>query len=253
MSKQDNNWFTEGAGFFGPDYLVEYEEILPEDRTTKEVDFVEKALDLKAGMTILDVPCGHGRHAVELGKRGYDVTGSELNEFFLQEARKTAEATGVNVRLVQGDMRELAFDSEFDVALNLFTAMGYFDTDEDDIRFLAGAHKALKPGGKFLLDFMNRNWLIRNFKEKDWRDLPDGSKLLIEREFDDIHGYNRDRRTKIKKGEEKTMTTSLRIYTPNELVRMAESVGFTFEESFGNFDGDPLTLNSRRIILWFSK
>lgn len=151
MSKQDDNWFTEEAGFFGPDYLVEYEETLPEERTTKEVDFVEKTLDLQADMTILDVPCGHGRHAVKLAKRDYNVTGFELNEFFLQEARKAAEAVGVNVRFEQGDVRELTYNGEFDVALNLFTAMGYFDTDEDDLRFLAGVHKALKPGGKINL------------------------------------------------------------------------------------------------------
>jgi SAM-dependent methyltransferase len=247
-------WFSEEAGFFGPEYLVEYEETLPHERTIAEVDFVEKTLGLKPGISILDVPCGHGRHSVELAKRGYDVTGSELNRFFLSEAQKAAEAAGVSVRFEQGDMRELNFDGEFDVALNLFTAMGYFDNDEDDMKFMAGVYRALKPGGQFLLDFMNRNWLIQNFKAKDWRELPSGALLLIEREHDDIRGRNLDRRTKIKDGVVgETATTSLRVYTTNELVSMAENVGFTFNEAFGGFESNPLGLNSRRTILHFEK
>lgn len=247
-------WFSEEAGFFGPEYLAEYEETLPHERTLAEVDFIEKTLALQPDMKLLDVPCGHGRHSVELAKRGYNVTGSELNKFFLSVAQKAADDAGVSVRFEQGDMREINFDSEFDVVLNLFTAMGYFDNDEDDQKFMAGVHCALKPGGQFLLDFMNRNWLIRNFKAKDWRELPSGALLLVEHEYDDIRGRNLDRRTKIKDGVvSETATTSLRIYTTNELVSMAESVGFTFKEAFGDFEGNPLGLNSRRTILQFVK
>lgn len=247
-------WFSEEAGFFGPEYLVEYEEALPHERTVTEVDFIEKVLGLQPNTSILDVPCGHGRHSVELAKRGYDVTGSELNRFFLSEAQKAAEAVGVSVRFEQGDMRGLNFDEEFDVVLNLFTAMGYFDTDEEDRKFMAGVYRALKPGGQFLLDFMNRNWLIRNFKARDWCELPSGALLLTEREHDDVRGRNIDWRTKIRDGVVgETVMTSLRVYTTNELVAMAESVGFTFKEAFGDFEGNPLELNSRRTILHFEK
>ena len=248
-------WFSEEAGFFGPNYLVEYEETLPNERTIIEVDFVEKTLNLKPGTKILDVHCGHGRHAIELAKRGYDVTGYELNQFFLSEAEKATKEADVSVHFLQGDMRELAFDAEFDVALNLFTAMGYFDKDEDDVAFLAGVYKSLKSGGQFLIDFINRDWLIRNFREKDWRELPDGSLLVIERLYEPILGRNTDRRTKVTKDGVMTdsVGSALRIYTANELVKMAENVGFTFKEAFGDFEGNPLKLDSRRTILHFEK
>lgn len=250
----NTSWFYEEAGFFGPEYLVEYESTLPHERTITEVDFLEKMLELQPSTNILDVPCGHGRHCIELAKRGYSVTGSELNRFFLSEAQKAATADGVSVRFEQGDMRELDFDNEFDVALNLFTAMGYFDTDEDDSKFLAGVYRSLKPGGQFLLDFMNHSWLMRNFKEKWWSELPDGTLLLTEREYDIVRGRNIDYRTKIKDGKtSETKTTSLRVYTTSELVSMAESVGFTFQESFGDFEGNLLKLDSRRTILLFEK
>lgn len=254
MKNHQAPWFSEEAGFYGPDYLVEYDEILPHERTTIEVSSIEKILVLQPGFKVLDVPCGHGRHSVELAKRGYEVTGSELNRFFLDEARKAAETAGVSIRLCPSDMRELDFRNEFDVVLNLFTSMGFFDNDVDDANFMAGVHSALKPGGKFLIDFVNRNWLTKNLKKKDWRKLSDGTILLIEREYDDISGRKLDHRTKIQNGIVGITTTiSQRIYSTNELVSMAKSVGFSLEKALGNFDGTALNLTSRRTILCFKK
>ena len=246
-------WFSEEAGFFGPKYLREYGEALTPERTLSEVDFVERILNLEPNNKILDVPCGHGRHSVELAKRGYDVTGVELNKFFLEVAQKAADEAKVSLQFKQEDMRELNFDAEFDVALNLFTAMGYFEDDEDDRKFMTGIYRSLKPGGQFLIDFMNRNWLIRNFKARDWNELPDGTFLLTERKHDDIRGLNSDRRIEIRNGVVSETATSLRVYTTNELVSMAESVGFTLKESFGDFEGTPLGIKSSRTILQFVK
>lgn len=247
-------WFSEEAGFYGPDYLVEYDEILPHERTVAEVSSIEKILELQSGFKVLDVPCGHGRHSVELAKCGYEVTGSELNRFFLDEAQKAAETAGVSIHLCQSDMRELDFNNEFDVALNLFTSMGFFDKDEDDVRFVTGVHSALKPGGKFLIDFVNRNWLTKNLREKDWRRFPDGTILLVEREYDEIFGRKFEHRTKIQNGIVGTTTTiSQRIYSTNELVSMINSAGLKLINTYGDFQGNPLTLNSRRTILVFKK
>lgn len=247
-------WFSEEAGFFGPEYLVEYEETLPHERTITEVNFVEKTLNLELEMKILDIPCGHGRHSVELAKRGYSVTGLELNRFFLSEAQKQAETVGVSVQFKQSDMREINFNNEFDVALNLFTAMGYFDNDEDDVKFISGVYRALKPNGQFLIDFINFTYIIRIFKNKDWCELSNGTLLLTERKHDLIRGCNLDCRSKIRNGViSNSKTTSLRVYTTKELISMAENVGFTFIDVFGDFEGNPLSIDSRRTILQFMK
>ena len=253
MSNQPS-WFSEEAGFFGPDYLVEYDEILPHKRTVTEVNFVEKVLKPLPDFKILDVPCGHGRHSIELAKRGYCVTGTELNQFFIAEAQKSAKADGVPIRFCQSDMRELDFCNEFDVALNLFTSIGYFDCDKDDVKFLAGVYNALKPGGQFLLDFVNLSWFTKNFKQKDWRKLSDDSFVLIEREYNIVLGRKIEKRTRIRSGVVKaTASISQRIYSTNELVALAKGVGFHLEKSYGDFDGNPLNLASRRTILCFKK
>ena len=102
MQNSDTPWFGEEAGFFGPGYLVAYEDILPVERTQQEAAFLEKALALQPGAKILDMPCGHGRHAVALAKRGYSVTGVDLNNFFLQKAKEAAENEGVSLKARTG-------------------------------------------------------------------------------------------------------------------------------------------------------
>ena len=88
------------------------------------------------GSRLLDVPCGIGRHSVELAAMGYQVVGVDFSEPFLGRARSRAEEEGVaeQCTFVHGDMRELASvlkEDEFDAALNLFTSIGYYDEKTD--------------------------------------------------------------------------------------------------------------------------
>lgn len=248
------SWFSEDAGFYGPEYLVEYEEILPHERTLREVDFLVEALGLNNDSKILDVPCGHGRHIVELSSRGFSCFGVDLNQFFLDKTKESAGNAGVQIDLLQCDMRKLDFKGEFDVALNLFTSMGFFESDGDDIQFLAGVFNSLRKGGVFLVDFANRSWLTKRMKQKDWRIFPGGNVLLVERKFDEISGRKIEYRTKIEKGVlGPTTCISQRMYTASELISMAKGVGFSLVDSYGDFAGNPLSADSSRSILCFSK
>ena len=93
--------------YFDEQYFDIYGQMLSEDRTTRELDGIEKLLALPPGSRILDLACGHGRHAIPLAQRGYQVTGQDLSEAFLERARAEAQARGVMVRWVHRDMREI--------------------------------------------------------------------------------------------------------------------------------------------------
>jgi len=108
--------------FFNEDYFRIYGPRLSPDRTAGEVDGIVELLGLPAGAKILDLCCGHRRHAIPLAERGYQMTGLDLSEVFLRHAREAAEARGVEVRWVRSDMRDVPFEAEFDAVLNLFTA-----------------------------------------------------------------------------------------------------------------------------------
>ena len=111
----------------------------------QQVDLIERALRLEPGSRILDVPCGTGRVGRRLADKGYDIVGVDITERFLEEAR----AAGLRVERV--DMRELPFEEEFDAAICMWGSFGYFD-DEGNLAQARAAARALKPGGRYLID-----------------------------------------------------------------------------------------------------
>lgn len=248
-TSSDIPWYSEEAGIFGPGYLREYRNNLNTKRTAQEVDFLEKILGLKAGTKILDCPCGHGRHSIELAKRGYTVTGQDLNGFFLNEAEAGADTMGVSVRWVKGDMRTINFKDEFDVALNLFTSFGYLESDDENQKALQAAVDALKKGGLFVLDVANRDHIVRMYHEQFSETLPDGSEIITKNHFDHLAGRNVETRIRSwANGEQETFSFFVRMYTPAELATMFRDAGLTISATFGNYLGDPLSFDSERCI-----
>lgn len=250
----NKNWFLEQNGFFGPRYFGEYDEPINSNRTHDEVTFLEEILHLKNEDKILDVPCGHGRHSNELARRGFNVCGIEHNNFFIETASHNAQELGLTVKYVQGDMRHFSMKVKFDVAINLFTSFGYFEHDEDDQSFFNAVSRSLKRDGKFLVDFVNQTWLVRNFKAKDWRYLGDEKILLVERMYQSNLGKNLVTRKYISENKIiETSTTSIRLYTPTEIINMAKISGMGLEASYGGFDQSALSIDSERAILLFKK
>lgn len=177
----EKHWIDE---FFGQAYLDTYLEILTPERTQKEVGLIEKTLELKKDERILDLASGHGRHAIELARRGYQkVIGLDYTPVFVEKAKKDAQAAGVKVEFVLGDMRHLTYQGEFDVICNYFTAMFFF-TDEVNQGILKGVGRALKPGGRFLMETINREWLIRNFQARRWHQEENSPRVLEESRFE---------------------------------------------------------------------
>ncbi len=248
--KQEAAWYSEEAGFFGPRYYRDYTQGQYLRDTKNQVDFIVKTLGLKRGNKILDLACGHGRHSIELAKRGCKVVGQDLNGYFLEQAKKDAKKARVKVDFTQGDMREIGFENEFDAVLNLFTAFGYLESDNEDQKVLFQISKALKKRGKLFIDLMNRERVIREFQQKDWMMNKDGSAVLIEHEFDLLNGRMLDIRTWIEpKAKQKKLIILLRLYTLAELNRMLNTVGLKITNTFGDYQGSDYEVSSRRLIV----
>jgi SAM-dependent methyltransferase len=150
-------------GVFGADYLYFYAERLGPAASDAETDLIVELAGLEPGEEVLDLACGHGRIANRLAARGFRVTGLDVVELFLDQARTDAAALGVEVDYQHGDMRELPWTERFDAVVNWFTAFGYFD-DDGNRRVLAEVARALRPGGRFALEVNHFPWLMRNFR-----------------------------------------------------------------------------------------
>ncbi len=242
----DTPWYKT---FFGDDYLRIYDFLTPE-RTEHEVEGIINLLALPPGSSILDLCCGHGRHALALAKRGYQVTGQDLSEVFLHHARAEAEAQGVKIRWMQSDMRNIPFENEFDAVINIFTAFGYLENEEEDQKVLQQVYKALKSDGLFLLETMQRESLIRNFAPNEIARHADGLIVLEERNFDLLTSRCNVQVTMLHPDGQRTgYNHAVRIYTLTELVRMLAAAGLQVQAYYGGLDGSKLSLTSRRLVV----
>jgi SAM-dependent methyltransferase len=247
VSEIDPRWYE---GFFDEDWLAIALTIEDPERTATQVDFVVERLGLEPGARVLDLACGHGRHAVELARRGFAVTGFDLSEPSLELARERAADQGVELELVRGDMRELSWEDEFDAVVNLFTAFGYFADAEDDARVLAAVVRALRPRGALLLDTVNLFLLARGFEERHWSELLDGRLMLEDRAYDHLAGRSTATWTLLAAdGGRSEHRHSLRVYTLPELAALLARSGLEVVEAWGGWDGQPYGFEGARLIV----
>jgi len=238
------------VAFFDDDYLRIYRALLSPEQTASEVDFLEAALALPARGEVLDLACGSGRHAIGLARRGYRVTGVDLNAHYLAAAEDDAAAQGVVAGWVTADMRELPFAHAFDGVYSYFTSFGYF-SDEDNERVLAAVARALRPGGRFLLDVLNRDWILTHPQQRVWTPLEDGSLLMEETSLDVRRSQVLNRQIHIapQSGAQVTKEHSLRAYTCAELESLCRRHGLIVGDVWGGADRSEYTAESRRLIL----
>ena len=247
MKGYDPEWYR---SFFGKDYLDVYGHLLTEESSQAEAEFVIRALALEPGDRVLDLCCGTGRHAVPLARAGLEVTGLDMSEEYLGQARSAAREAGVKVRFVQGDMREIPFRGEFDAVVNMFTAFGYFDDDADDQRVTDGAAAALRAGGRLLLDLLNRDWVAANYVRSESRECPEGTVYTEQRSFDPVAGRNHVEFTITSPcGAQRKVSHHIRLYVATEISRMLDRAGLTLERSYGGYDGSLLSVATRRMIV----
>jgi SAM-dependent methyltransferase len=207
---------------------------------------------LSPGGDVLDLCCGHGRHAVELALRGYRVTGLDLSAVLLREAQALARRRGASVRWVRGDMRELPFGPRFDAVLNLFTSFGYFETEQEDLRVLREVRRVLRPGGIFLLDTFHRDDLVRRYSggRVEHEALGDALRVTWHSRFDPETSRLEARGTLVfADGRESTLVHSIRAYATGELRALLQRAGLVPAGWYGDLSGGPLAPGSRRLVV----
>jgi len=239
-------WFVD---LFDEDYLRTLPFLTPQ-ATQAEAEFVIDSMGLQPGAQVLDVGCGYGRHAMELAARGFHVVGLDLSTPLLVRGGEEAMRRGLEINFVRGDMRELDFDSQFDGAYCMFSTFGYFD-DETNKKTIANIARALKPGGRVMIEILNRDYVIADLPTRVWWE-GEGCVVLEEVELNYFSSRIQVNRSVVfDDGRQLEQEISVRAYSLHEVGKLMHAAGFRVLEVSGGYHtrGRFFGNQSRHIIV----
>jgi SAM-dependent methyltransferase len=207
------------------------------ERTESEIRRALTMLRPQGGERVLDLACGTGRHSLELVRQGFSVVGVEISPELVEIANKDAAEQGLEATFLQGDLRELDFENEFDIVLNLNDgAVGYFETDEENHRTFEVISRALKSGGQNLIQVPNVLYARARLPQRSW--IPSSGMVeLVEHRWNKKERYMEGAMIPLRFGEvleglDKRIEFRQRLYDVDELREIYASVDMTFERVF---------------------
>ena len=229
--------------------------------TVGECDFIEKEASFDKDIRILDIGCGTGRHAIELTRRGYNITGIDLSESMLERARQKALDAGLNIDFRHEDARNLPFYEEFDLAIMLCEGgFPLMETDEMNFEILQNASQAIKPGGKLIFTTLNGLFpLFHSVKDFIENQREEGTAETVTTQFD-LMTFRDNNVTRIEddNGLTQELLCSERYYVPSEITWLLKTSGFSeifiFGARLGEFSRDhKLTTNDFEMLVVANK
>ena len=227
-----------------PDWFETMEErhwLLPDEEGEEEARFIKKALRLRKGQRVLDAPCGAGRIAFHLACQGCAVTGVDLRSKFVNRARRRFRTEGLSGRFRVMDLRSLDFDAEFDAVFNWGGSFGYF-SERENLELLRRYARALHPGGRLLIDQVNREYILRHFAPEKRRG------EVIVRNFWDKDTQRIISRRIINGRNDPKNISYMRLYTRRETEQLFERAGLIIDTFYGSFKGEQFRRSSPHLI-----
>ena len=245
MEQATSDWFLDETF-----WAVMYPFLFPEPSYTAAADHVAN-LPTLTGCTVgtaLDLACGPGRYAIPLAQSGFAVTGVDCTPFLLNKAREYAASAQVNIEWVQEDMRRFTRPHAFDLAVNLFTSFGYFDTPQENRTVLQNVYASLKRVGVFVLDMLGKEILARILQPTSAEEAP-GGRLLVQRRWV-VEDWSRvdNEWLHIAAGDVRVFRLRHWLYSGYELKELLLSVGFSRVQLYGSFEGAAYGPAANRLI-----
>lgn len=226
----DQDWY---ASAFDALYPVIYAHRTVE-AATRESRFAIEQLQLCETCSVLDLCCGNGRHMKHLLAHTPRVTGLDFSPTLLGFARDLLGGEG---RLVRGDMRAIPFEGVFDAVANFFTSFGYFVAEAENLAVAQGIARALKPGGRFFMDYLNPAYVEAHLESESSRMA--GEYTIVEHRWIDQDTRRVNKTMRVHKNDVEVSRTSesVRLYDPDELVSLLGAAGLAVAGLYGDYDG----------------
>jgi len=205
----------------------------PLEETEKEVDFIMDSLGITPQSSLLELGVGDGRHLLEFARRGFNITSYEMSLPLLLRSAEISHRFNIAAKYIQGDYRDLGMDDSFDAVYCVGTRFGFYD-EESNQKVLRSVNRALRSGGRFLLDVLNRDYLLKDLPARIWRDGQD-CLVLEEVDFDYFTSRLISRRTvAFEDGRHTEQEISVRVFSLHEIGKLLHRNGFSVLEVSGH-------------------
>jgi cyclopropane fatty-acyl-phospholipid synthase-like methyltransferase len=227
--------------------------LLADEMPPEQARFIKRALGLRKGQRVLDVPCGAGRTSLALAKLGVEVTGVDLRSKFTNRAKRRFRKEGLSGTFLVGDMRELDFDGEFHGVVNWFSSFGYF-SETQNLDVLRRFARAVRPGGRVLIHQVNREYTLRHFYKETRQTLRQARRrgpgtLVIRRRWHPKSEYFQSTWTLEVKGQRRSYQVWQRAYTPKQFRALFTRAGLRVEAVYGSTQCEAYRRSSRSLFI----
>ena len=242
------SWYND---WFNSEYYPKVYRHRDESEAERLVSLILKNVNLERGSNILDMASGSGRHSIAFAKKGFNVTAIDISQRLISDAKQNAGKVFVDIDFVLSNILEYTDSKNYHLAVNLFTSIGYFENDIDNCKVLEKAYNFLHKGGYFVLDYFNKEYLLKNlvpttvFSENGLR-ITQNRTIQTNRVRKDI--------SIDKNGSVENFYESVRLYSQVEIRNFLKSAGFTVCKEFGDYFGKNFNVDtSPRLIIFAHK
>jgi cyclopropane fatty-acyl-phospholipid synthase-like methyltransferase len=218
--------------FFKGLYKEVWRKEIPNGLTEAEVDFIEEIGQLQTGNYVLDLMCGYGRHALELARRGYNVTAIDNAKEYISEIVEVTQKEKLAINAILGDVSQISLTERYDMVLNMGNSFAFFNA-ETVYNLLQKIYSILNPNGIFIIN----TWMIgeiasKHFQERSWHYI-DEYKFIAESQY----LFNPTRIESIytilaPSGEMETLQGIDYIFSFSELNTMLSNAGFSMTDVY---------------------
>lgn len=240
-------WFKK---WFSSKFYLDLYQHRDEEDARWIINLLQRNISVNSRSKVLDIACGSGRHSIELARRGFEVTGFDLSEYLIGEAKKNlvnSKERDLKVKFLIKDMRKFNFKNSFDIAVNIFTSFGYFESDDENSKVFENVSNSLKKNGYFIFDFLNKNYLESNLvpvTRNKHGNITVVQKRIIENGFVKKNIIINDGK-KVNQFEE-----VLKLYSLSEFKKMFSNYDLRINKLYGDYIGNRFDESeSKRLII----